>query len=1849
MSIVTSQSGSVPCTYSSTRYQPNQALAPSTTVPEIRNRAEVDVVKFLADPAVTSFSASNNAYYTPRTDRSAAINLGMNKHVCVNQNEFSSEKFVITSEFIQTDASANNQLSQSPNVGVIDTPTGSAAGVASISKNITSTGSVPMYDSSYLVKIDAGSHIIDANLNNPQSGDPTDSYKVNVDLPNNSEDIKNRFKALCNPKNINNNGALSNSEPVIGAFIQESPDNSNTTLVNTDNIYIHRDTATNKIISNQTGGNHNSADHYNYVITPNPGLPGLLTGSYRLNYESVNANISVTNDNVTNGATTSLVNNLPFGVHSAEPLTSESILNGTLLTNANIELLTDDYFSDAKTEIRYGFEMNVEVNSATNPGYQGKTVALGNVGAGETDSSEVFTLNNDTLVNNDKYMKAIWDNGANDYIHKIVVNNGDVVLNPVSPNDIITVQRQTEYLPLYDSSNNGLVQVFNRATNNRVDERNSTVPGFSTNIFYQNTDLNYTSAVGVLNQQHLTTEFINYDVSAKYIKPSELVLGSDCLGKSGNSALIKRAFDANNYVMNDTLTNSLFTFTEGSYVGNNLNDNEIQWVDLEVAMDMLDDGLVKEFNSVNNTTTALPTDYFESNSVIATNIDLSLTNNDIRLISSNKTKEDLPSLSNNWSWQYLDSNNQYLYTTKSSLGVTNITDHSALKEWLTGYSTQIDSIKNNQSITFNFALKVFNVDSSVGVKNQTDIFSYHVSLLVTSTIPNSNPVKVELNLSSPTGTNGNDYEYTYSNFNVPIMIGNYNNLQIQVPSFTLRKVTTSGGNVDIVFSDNQTHNGPTSTVNFKYYDFYTMISKFQQRVVTSTEGGSTTWDDIVLNNNDSENSQTGLDSEGLLNDNISFYLDVNYGFPSVLRLIDLGEAAKIEVSLNFNNKVVDINNNYKKKQFLLDLKMGHVDGSTIITATGKKYQSNADVLALFDQTQFQYELPSGGVALNYTTTFQANGDTVTVNVMNGSDTLYTIVSTRNLLQQLRIISQKQVAFRVIESLDSVPFGETQTQTMIINDMAVFGNSNNQINLNSSQNLYATKVSGVLITYPSTIACDDNYSFDLLADEVKVALHYTSSNLASGVSNYSSKQFLSSVTNTGLVAYDRDSNGTDLARSVTFARWRNNNSSRTGPTSANSSNVDNFVGAVDYILVRTISTVTFKVSPVSSGTEYSYVISDYAQMYLNNYKTDIPAGTLGNLGLKLTYNCSMISNASGPRIYTLDVNPDTYTVTYSSTSGSSPARSDGLYSLSNKFQTSTGNLKANYHMHSMPSIVSSPNEVLSRRVYVSNGQSSAKYTIKIDTEGTLKIYRVATLEQPQLGNYTDPADFVKSETTLDAGFDMNGFHISTNISDGLSTFRYIDTVSYIQTFHPQIRLVYPDVRAITTLPYEVKYPGAQGANYKEWYVETGDLEDNTNGSGIIIALPDSGNVAGSVNSSSAVNIKINHIGTKTLAQYLQDSRPSLRYPLRPETNKLTLKLYYSLVNTAADNSSLLVDTLFNEYYLAGDDLTASVTKSKSINVSYNSTSAVYNISYVQFNDNTYNIFSNNSALNPNDSTNYNVFFTLDNPYLMPGSYWIKHDVSEGLVFNIYGSRYVNDSNGVNLVIEKHTTSTLFVGNIRNLAAISGLGNYENTLSTLLSNSSPSTNDYDNNPSITNNSWNPTALQNANTQRLSLIPSSKKKVIFNFNNTASVQITNAEYNNANTYNSEPAINFNTSSTKLSNWIKANVTQAYLASNSGWQNDTVSGDFDFSISPLSNYGSQIVVQAIATVSPLQPFSVLSVYQPDIYKFVSADKVPVFRIKYNGSLMAVRMSSRVIELASNTTNDTYEQDFIVGNILDC
>lgn len=1978
MSIVSLQSGSVPSTYSSRRYQPTQSIAPDVSVPVIEGKAEVDIVKFLATDSSLNLTPAADSYYNT-VDNSTAINVGMNKHVCVNQDLFPSEKMVITSQFKQQSAGNQDVLSQQSNVGNI-------SGVANIAKYITSTGSVPMYDSSYLVKIDAGSDLVPANLLDGQTNPYSDVFQVGLESNLNSAEIKNRFKALCNPKNMNNFGQQSAGETVIGAFIQESADNSNILLVNQTDTYINRNPNTNKLIGNQVGGSHQSAADNNYVINPIEGLPGLKTGSYKIVYDSVNADITVNNS----AANQSVANNLPFGVHKAQSLTTETALDNTVVYSANIENLTNDYFSDAKTEVRYGFKMDVEVNGNVNGGYQGRNSnpslnianviadsatdsdlfgvhsngwsfhnsrllsnnkmpkvnwyvygntnvnstgpvysdissmymiidqkstnvsaqnpfvvvysrpqASGNAASwyrskwffgnntganiqgkmilyigsnpvsvrpeitnrvelifdaslsagprgsdeiislvsvqtssnqvgtqigdykfmfedyfinynslpqyvfnatysyNETDSSEVFTLDNSALVNNDKYMKAIWNNGDNDYDHQIEVNNGNVVLNPANNN--LSVGTETEYLGSYGYDKNGLIQIENKATNDRVEVLFASVnyaevtntaqaSGLVANVYYETTDPGYTSAVGILDNNHLTTQFINYDVTCECIKASELVVGTECLGKNGNSALIKREYNntVNENVLNDTLDSTLFTFTENANVSNQLADNELQWVDVEFAMDMMQDGNVQGFVSSSGVKSSLASNYFESSSVLATNLDLNMMSNDLRLVFRNKVIGDLPALSDvNWLWDY-NSSDQYLYSNKHTFGVVNVIDQSSLKSWMTDSTYILDeSVRRTRSLNFNYALKVFNVSQTIGVKDQLDIFSYHVSLEVSSNLAGSNPVKINLDLNNASSQNGNDY--TFSNLSVPLMIGNYNNIKIKLPTFTLRKVALSNGNINIVFVDGSSvsQNGPSSYVVFNYYDFFTAICKVQK----SANGGAN-WSDVEL--------MSGSEGLSILNDNVNFHLDLNYGIQSSIKIDDFATDAEMIVNLNINHAVTDVNNNYKQKEFVLDMKMRTTNESAlVVSVSGKKYQTSSDILNVFDNNSiYQHDLPANGLLIsNLNATLSATNDTVTIVVKKDANEWFTIVSTRNVFQNLRIVSQKYKAFKVIESFSDVPFGTSVPST--VNVFAAFGNNNNQINLNNGTQNIGTVVSGVLISYPVNFQIEDNFNFSLKNDEVKVDLYYSSLNV--GVSNYSVKQYLSS--SLGLVAHDGNN-----ARKVTFSRWRNNNGTN------NSS-----IGPISYNLVRTVSTVTFKVIPINSGSTYSYIITDSAPMYTLNFKDNIPAGTLGNLGLKLTYNCSMVSGVAGSRLYTLNVNPDSYAVTYSVV-GRNPAR----FTLSNKFVNSVGDVISKYHMHNMPSQVSSPNQIVARRVY--NGAANVKYTIQINSQGNVKIYRVDALEMPETHTYAlADLEFDKTESELDDSFVMNGYIIGTNITNGVSTFRYINSTSYIQMYYPQIRLVYPDVRAITSLPYEVKYPGDVNANYKEWYLETNGNND--------LALPDGANPPGSVVDSNAVNVIISHPSGKTLEQYLQFPDPSLRYPLRPATNKLTLQLYYGIVNSV--DNSLLIDTLFNSLQL-NESGSGESSRSKQISVTYNASTAVYDISYVQYNDENLNIFSNNQSLNPNASTKYNVFFRLDNPYLMPGSYWINHDVTEGMVFNVYGSRFVSDNTGLSFVIDKYTTATVVAAGLNNMIGQSGVNNYEDTLENIISNM----------VGTEDGPWNPTALNSSTPQRLSFSAVSKKTLKLNFN--ALVPVSNADFNAARTFASTPVVNFATSCNRLSAYLRNNESSSWL----NWVSDNAfqSSTFEFSMSPLSNYGTQIIVQALAAVSPLQPLSVLTIYQPDLYKVVSEDKAPVFRIKHNGAMMAIKYSGRVIELAANNTNPGYENDYVTGNVVD-
>lgn len=1782
MSIVSLQSGSVPSTYSSRRYQPTQSIAPGVSVPVIEGKAEVDIVKFLATDSSLNLTPAADSYYNT-VDNSTAINVGMNKHVCVNQDQFPSEKMVITSQFKQQSAGNQDVLSQQSNVGNI-------SGVANIAKYITSTGSVPMYDSSYLVKIDAGSDLVPANLLDGQTNPYGDVFQVGLESNLNSAEIKNRFKALCNPKNMNNFGQQSAGETVIGAFIQESADNSNILLVNQTDTYINRNPNTNKLIGNQVGGSHQSAADNNYVINPIEGLPGLKTGSYKIVYDSVNANITVNNS----AANQSVANSLPFGVHKAQSLTTETALDNTVVYSANIENLTNDYFSDAKTEVRYGFKMDVELTAANNPGYQGQDSSLN---VNESFASEVFTLDNSALVNNDKYMKAIWDNGNNDYKHQIEVNNGNVVLNPANNN--LSVGTETEYLGSYGYDKNGLIQIENKATNDRVEVLFASVnyadvtntaqaSGLVANVYYETTDPGYTSAVGILDNNHLTTEFINYDVTCESIKASELVVGTECLGKNGNSALIKREYNntVDENVLNDTLDSTLFTFTENANLSNQLADNELQWVDVEFAMDMMQDGNVQGFVSSSGVKSSLASNYFESSSVLATNLDLNMMSNDLRLVFRNKVLGDLPALSDvNWLWDY-NSSDQYLYSNKHTFGVINVIDQSSLKSWMTDTTYILDeSVRRTTSLNFNYALKVFNVSQTVGVKDQLDIFSYHVSLEVSSNLAGNNPVKINLDLNNASSQNGNDY--TFSNLSVPLMIGNYNNIKIKLPTFTLRKVALSNGNINIVFVDGSSvsQNGPSSSVVFNYYDFFTAICKVQK----SANGGAN-WSDVEL--------MSGSEGLSILNDNVNFHLDLNYGIQSSIKIDDFATDAEMIVNLNINHAVTDINNNYKQKEFVLDMKMRSTNESAlVVSVSGKKYQTSSDILNVFDNNSiYQYNLPANGLLIsNLNATLSATNDTVTIVVKKDANEWFTIVSTRNVFQNLRIVSQKYKAFKVIESLSDVPFGTSVPST--VNVFAAFGNNNNQINLNNGNQNIGTVVSGVLISYPVNFQVEDNFNFSLKNDEVKVDLYYSSLNV--GVSNYSVKQYLSS--SLGLVAHDGNN-----ARKVTFSRWRNNNGTN------NSS-----IGPISYNLVRTVSTVTFKVIPINSGSTYSYIITDSAPMYTLNFKDNIPAGTLGNLGLKLTYNCSMVSGVAGSRLYTLNVNPDSYAVTYSVV-----GRNAARFTLSNKFVNSVGDVISNYHMHNMPSLVSSPNQIVARRVY--NGAANVKYTIQINSQGNVKIYRVDALEMPETHTYTlADLEFDKTESELDDSFVMNGYIIGTNITNGVSTFRYINSTSYIQMYYPQIRLVYPDVRAITSLPYEVKYPGDVNANYKEWYLETNGNND--------LALPDGANPPGSVVDSNAVNVIISHPSGKTLEQYLQFPDPTLRYPLRPATNKLTLQLYYGIVNSL--DNSLLIDTLFNSLQL-NESGSGESTRSKQISVTYNASTAVYDISYVQYNDENLNIFSNNQSLNPNASTNYNVFFRLDNPYLMPGSYWINQDVTEGMVFNVYGSRFVSDNTGLSFVIEKYTTATVVAAGLNNMIGQSGVNNYEDTLENIISNM----------VGTEDGPWNPTALNSSTPQRLSFSAVSKKTLKLNFN--ALVPVSNTDFNAARTFASTPVVNFATSCNRLSAYLRNNESSSWL----NWVSDNAfqSSTFEFSMSPLSNYGTQIIVQALAAVSPLQPLSVLTIYQPDLYKVVSEDKAPVFRIKHNGAMMAIKYSGRVIELAANNTNPGYENDYITGNVVD-
>ena len=113
-------------------------------------------------------------------------------------------------------------------------------------------------------------------------------------------------------------------------------------------------------------------------------------------------------------------------------------------------------------------------------------------------------------------------------------------------------------------------------------------------------------------------------------------------------------------------------------------------------------------------------------------------------------------------------------------------------------------------------------------------------------------------------------------------------------------------------------------------------------------------------------------------------------------------------------------------------------------------------------------------------------------------------------------------------------------------------------------------------------------------------------------------------------------------------------------------------------------------------------------------------------------------------------------------------------------------------------------------------------------------------------------------------------------------------------------------------------------------------------------------------------------------------------------------------------------------------------------------------------------------------------------------------------------------------------------------------------------------------------------------------------------------------------------------------ASNASAWIADGS-YNNGT---QIEFYIAALSNYGNQLISNIMYAVSPAKPFSLFTIYQPDIMRFISNDGSPVFRIRANGVIQSVGLTSRSLVLFSgdpqNTDTSSYESETTSYNVLD-
>lgn len=1374
--------------------------------------------------------------------------------------------------------------------------------------------------------------------------------------------------------------------------------------------------------------------------------------------------------------------------------------------------------------------------------------------------------------------------------HKLCIDNGNLVASPSGAT--ITVGTEAEHLEQYAATHNGSVEITYKSPDYRTNIIYATGFTSNPNIYYSTNEVGYKTSIGVLDNTHLTTEDIIYGALTYLPSANQLVDSNLVLGTNGDSVLVKRAFDSVNAGVNTSITPSDVTFTQVvSNADLGLTNTNVRMYDIVLNMNLVQEGVVVSSNDTYVDSNAYP--YFEKSIVNATDLDLNLTAKDARIVFQQKEISDLPSFEDNaWSYDNIDTANPYLFTAFPSnlLGYRTV-NIGNLGDWMVDDASK----GSNANLTFTYSLIASQSAFNNTVTSQNDFYNQHIHLLVTCPTISSSE-RVDLVLPS-VGTSG---VKTFNNVSAKITIGYFSNLIVKIPTFSVKLVNSQSDSSKkvIVFCDPDGNEvtAPSTTITFNYYQFFTMKAKLQKQLNTDDS-----WVDTTISSN----------SEGYINQN-NFHLDVTYNVPSIILVDDFGTPGQVNININLDigsgsNALPSfsyspVSGTLPPVYYKIDLQVSN-NGSGI-SVSGVELSSQSELSGLEVFSYDQYGLPTGTVLSGLTVSVDGTPGANVITVRDNGTVIFTISSAKNLYQQFRIVSNIFPLFEVLErTLESVTTAY------------VFGHP-------SGDNYITRTTYGVQINYNANTQRDDNISFSLDSDIVKVELFNIDGSTPS-VNNYSSANNLSTA-NGGLQSTN------DYSRSVTFQRYRNNLGSLLLDGSSQRTNND----VVTITLVRTASQSAFFV--IKDNKKYKYVVdSSVNPIYLNETNSNVHVGStnalnyvtsvdLGNIGLKFISQLSMLSGAPNDRQFNLDVNADTYSVVF--TKSTTPLDRS-------VFIDTTGSM-LNFVMNDLPSVY----DIVARRVYSYNADNFV-YSFEV-LESSIKIYR-------KMDNNTNTYNIGKLLTTdantgwtllispADTSFnvlDTNNNKIKTGVVvDGIEIWKNENfqpladgTVCYFQTAVPQVHLVIPRIANISTLPYNVDSAANGGSNNKyDRYIEASpSLVSNDN--------------QYTINLDNSITVVYTQ-PTKSIEDFI-NSPSSTKHILYPLPNNVTISMHAGFNATTSvmkylTNSGEKASSYGSPQFMMGIDATSYPTSSNPTSI-YNDTflqilfhnnastgkdKCVTKINYVQYNDNT-NIYTSTLPY-------MNIHLVIDNPFVAPGTYVLNLDVAEGYRHHLYGYNLVYDNTksvGSRLiaVVDRYTTITYSVQ--AGGAPWSAVGSNGSSGAGILD---PAT--------------------------LNTVP---KRISFQGDSHDTLSMTvpgiDASFNLSTSESSPIALTVGNMVGRFNNWLK---TVDPETSHSSWVADLSynSGtQIEFYMSALSNYGNQLISNVLYSSSPAKPVSLFSIYQPDIMRFVSNDGSPVFRIRANGVIQSVGLTSRSLVLFSgdpqNTDTSSYESETTSYNVLD-